>query len=69
MLYFGLFMVLFYIVIGFILIFTSVFSYISSEPRVIFGIFFVVYGIYRFVRLYPKLTYSQKTNKINEEND
>jgi uncharacterized membrane protein HdeD (DUF308 family) len=56
MFYFGLAMILLYIVAGFILIFGNVFAYTPREFRVIFGIFFVLYGIFRFVRIYPKLT-------------
>jgi prolipoprotein diacylglyceryltransferase len=69
MLYFGLFMVLFYLVIGFLLIFAPVFTYIIKEPRVIFGIFFVLYGIFRFVRLYPKLKSLNQINEQDEKND
>jgi len=55
MLYFGVVMIIVYIVAGSMLIFAPVFTYSPKEFRVIFGIFFVLYGIFRFVRIYPKL--------------
>lgn len=48
-------MIIVYIVAGSMLIFAPVFTYSPKEFRVIFGIFFVLYGIFRFVRIYPKL--------------
>ena len=55
MLYFGLLMIILYISAGFTLIFAKVLINTPKEFRVIFGIFFVIYGIFRFVRVYPKL--------------
>lgn len=65
MFYFGLVMILFYIGAGLTLIFSSVLQNTPKEYKVIFGIFFVLYGIFRFVRVYPKL----KNRNQNEEDD
>ncbi|PIP54740.1 MAG: hypothetical protein COX07_03665 [Bacteroidetes bacterium CG23_combo_of_CG06-09_8_20_14_all_32_9] len=65
MIYFGLFMVFIYVVVGAMFIFAQVFTYIPREFRVIFGIFFVIYGIFRFVKIYPKL----KKNSQDEDTD
>ena len=55
---FGLIMVLFYITGGFILIFADYFAYIPKNIRVIFGIFFIAYGLFRAARVYQKLNSS-----------
>ncbi len=69
MLYFGVFMVFIYLMLGLCLIFAPILKYIDKEPKVIFGIFFVVYGIFRLIRIYPKIFHPEKENEQNEEND
>jgi uncharacterized membrane protein HdeD (DUF308 family) len=65
MLYFGLLMILLYIVAGSVLIFAQVLPDSPKQFKVIFGIFFVLYGIFRFARVYPKL----KNRNQDEDND
>lgn len=54
MLIFGVLMICLYIALGISLIFMTKFTYIPSEIRVIFGAFFIIYGIFRLVRFYYK---------------
>jgi len=49
---FGIFMIIFYCVIGIFLIFSDVFvPQLSETMRIIFGTLFVLYGIYRGYRV------------------
>jgi len=52
---FGLFMVFFYLGLGYILIFSPILDYIDKPLRVIIGIPLIVYGIYRAVTSYEKI--------------
>jgi hypothetical protein len=60
MLIFSLIMVLLYIGMGIFIWVSKSVSYMPVEFRTIFAIFFVLYGIFRFVRIYPKLTNKNK---------
>jgi len=51
---FGLLMVILYLLLGFSLVFMNYFNYIPKEIKTIFGLFFVVYGLFRLVRIYYK---------------
>lgn len=55
MLYFGIVMVAIYIGLGVVLMFVPVFEYIPKNMRVIFGIFFLMYGLLRLTRIYQRL--------------
>lgn len=55
MIYFGFFMVILYIGLGLFLIISPTFDYIPSTMKNVFAIFFIVYGIFRLVRLIMKL--------------
>jgi hypothetical protein len=52
---FGIFMVVIYIVAGLYIIFGRTFYYVPSEIRTIFGIFLILYGIFRGARIYINL--------------
>jgi len=54
MMYFGMLMVAIYIGLGVVLMFVPVFEYIPKNMRVIFGIFFLMYGLLRLSRIYQK---------------
>jgi hypothetical protein len=54
MMYFGMLMVAIYIGLGVVLMFVPVFEYIPKNMRVIFGIFFLMYGLLRLTRIYQK---------------
>ena len=64
MVIFSLVMVLLYIGIGIYLLVSKTFDYIPMQYRSVFAIFLMLYGIFRFVRIYPKLT-----NKRRYEDD
>jgi len=51
---FGILMVVLYLLLGFSLVFMNFFNYIPKEIKTIFGLFFVVYGLFRLVRIYYK---------------
>lgn len=52
---FGLFMVFFYLGLGYVLIFSPILDYIDKPLRVIIGIPLIVYGIYRAFTSYEKI--------------
>ena len=52
---FSIFMVLFYLGVGYYLIFLSNLSYLNSAVRVIMGSTFIFYGLYRAYRAYVKI--------------
>jgi hypothetical protein len=52
---FSVFMVFFYLGVGWYLIFRSDFSYLDKAIRVIMGSTFVFYGLYRAYRAYVKI--------------
>lgn len=54
MIYFGFVMVAIYIGLGVVLMFFPVFDYIPKNMRVIFGIFFLMYGLLRLARIVQK---------------
>jgi hypothetical protein len=64
MIIFSLVMVIVYIGVGVYLFVTTKYNYIPTEYKSIFAIFFILYGIFRFVRIYPNLT---KRNKNEDE--
>jgi hypothetical protein len=53
---FSVFMVFFYIGIGFFLIFYSKLAYLDKPIRVIMGSTFIFYGIYRAFRAYVQIS-------------
>lgn len=55
MLLFTVFMVVVYIGVGCYLLFSPSFNYVPRNIKVVFSAFFILYGIFRFVRVYPKL--------------
>ena len=52
---FSTFMVIFYLGVGFILMFYSGLSYLDKAVRVIIGSTFIFYGLYRAYRAYVKI--------------
>jgi hypothetical protein len=52
---FSVFMVIFYLGVGYYLIFYPNFSYLDKSIRVIMGSTFLFYGIYRAYRAYVKI--------------
>jgi hypothetical protein len=52
---FSLFMVIFYLGVGILLIFFTNFSYLDKAIRVIMGSTFIFYGLYRAYRAYVKI--------------
>ena len=64
MIFFSLLMVILYIGIGIYLLASPLFAHIPMHIKSIFAIFFILYGIFRFVRIYPKLF--KKNNHENE---
>lgn len=52
---FSIFMVFFYLGVGFYFIFLTDFGYIDKSLRVILGSTFIFYGIYRAYRAYVKI--------------
>ena len=54
MFYFGFVMAAIYIGLGIILLFIPVFLYIPKNIRIVFGLFFLMYGLFRLVRITQK---------------
>lgn len=52
---FSLFMVVVYIGLGVFLFMTHSFDYVPSTFRFVFAIIMILYGIFRFIRVYYKL--------------
>ncbi len=52
--YFGLIFVGFFIVLGFLLIFSNYFSYIPKNFRIIFAAILILYGAFRLVTIITK---------------
>jgi len=52
---FSIFMVLFYLGVGYYFIFLSNLSYLDKAVRVIMGSTFIFYGLYRAYRTYVKI--------------
>lgn len=55
MLVLGFVMVAIYFALGMVLMFSPIFKYIPQNMRIIFGIFFCAYSLFRLVRTYMKL--------------
>jgi hypothetical protein len=72
MMIFNVFMVLVYVGLGFYCLFYPDFNAKFGIPKeygglnIIFGIFLIVYGVFRFVRVYPKLKNKNKNEYENE---
>jgi hypothetical protein len=70
MMIFDFFMILVYVGLGFYFIFYRNFNARFGIPKeysglnIFFGIFLIIYGVFRFVRVYPKIS-----NKKNHENE
>jgi uncharacterized membrane protein HdeD (DUF308 family) len=64
MIFFSLLMVVLYIGIGIYLLTSPLYTYIPMHIKSIFAIFFILYGIFRFVRIYPNIT---KKNRHEDE--
>ncbi len=64
MVIFGLIMVVMYIGLGIYLIVSKSFDYIPTTYKSVFAFFFIIYGVFRFVRIYPNLK-----NKNDYEKD
>ena len=62
--FFSLLMVILYIGVGIYLFTSPLFAHIPMHIKSIFAVFFILYGIFRFVRIYPKLF--KKNNHENE---
>jgi len=57
--YFGFFMVIFYLVLGFIFIFSSgFFPEINRFAKLIFGVILVIYGVFRAYRAIKSLIHN-----------
>ena len=52
---FGTVMVFFYLGLGYILLFTTLFSYVDIALRVMFSVPLFIYGVYRGVSSYQKI--------------
>lgn len=52
---FSLFMVLVYIGLGIYILITDQFNYIPTMYKVVFSIVMILYGIFRFVRVFFKI--------------
>jgi uncharacterized membrane protein HdeD (DUF308 family) len=55
MIYFGFFMVALYAGLGILFLFFPVFTYLPPNIKGVFGAFFLLYGIFRLVRLIQKV--------------
>jgi cytochrome c biogenesis protein CcdA len=56
--YFGFLMVIFYLVLGFLFIFsTKFFPELNRIARLIFGVILVIYGIFRAFRAFKSLSH------------
>ena len=64
MVIFSLLMVVLYIGIGIYLLVSKSFDYIPMHIKGIFAVFFIMYGVFRFVRIYPNIT---KKNRHEDE--
>ncbi len=64
MIIFSLIMVVMYIGLGIYLIVSKSFDYIPTTYKSVFAFFFIIYGVFRFVRIYPNLK-----NKKDYEKD
>ncbi len=63
MFYFGVSMIAVYFIMGIGLIFFPVLRHIPQNIKVVFGIFFLVYGVFRLTRLVLKLKEQKKYEK------
>jgi hypothetical protein len=64
---FSIFMVLFYLGMGYYFIFLSNLSYLDKAVRVIMGSTFIFYGLYRAYRTYVKIVEVFFTKDSNDE--
>jgi hypothetical protein len=64
---FSVFMVVFYLGVGWFLVFRSDLSYLDKPVRVIVGSAFIFYGLYRAFRTYVKIVEVFFTNDKDEE--
>lgn len=58
--YFGVAMIAVYFIMGIAFIFFPVFAHIPKNVKIVFGIFFIVYGFFRLARLYLKIKDQKK---------
>jgi hypothetical protein len=63
---FSVFMVLFYLGVGYYFVFRSDLSYLDKPVRVIMGSSFIFYGLYRAYRAYVKIVEVFFTKDDNE---
>jgi hypothetical protein len=60
--YFGLFMVIFYLILGFLFIFSDgFFPELNRNARIIFGVILVLYGIFRASRAFKSLNHDNSS--------
>jgi hypothetical protein len=64
---FSVFMVVFYLGVGWFLVFRSDLSYLDKPVRVIVGSAFIFYGVYRAFRTYVKIVEVFFTKDKDEE--
>ena len=64
---FSIFMVVFYLGVGWFLVFRSDLSYLDKPVRVIVGSAFIFYGVYRAFRTYVKIVEVFFTKDKDEE--
>ena len=64
---FSIFMVLFYLGVGWYFVFYSNLSYLDKSIRVIMGSTFIFYGLYRAYRTYVKIVEVFFTKDSNDE--
>ena len=64
---FSVFMVVFYLGVGWFLVFRSDLSYLDKPVRVIVGSAFIFYGVYRVFRTYVKIVEVFFTKDKDEE--
>jgi len=63
MIYFGFAMVACYLGIASYLLFSDAFDYVDINMRMVFAIFFYVYGLYRLVRIINKIRHKDYENE------
>lgn len=65
---FGFFMVLLYIGLGFYILFAPYFDAIQPQVvRLVFALFFIAYGVFRFVRIYFKVKNRRDREILDEK--
>ena len=64
---FGFFMVVVFLVLGIALVFFPVYNYLPGNMKIIFGVFFITYGIFRLARLIQQIRIQNKKDFYDEK--